>query len=272
MQTEGYVVRMSKYRDSLDSVLRRAGAVIMQRRSLRERSIEKTPNEIVTAADIASQDFITQQLQQLTPDIPVFAEEGDEDKSEADTRWILDPIDGTTPWVWGNSGFAISLALEVEGVLRVGAVYDPVFQELFYAERGAGATCNGQIIQVAEHVGHRDALIVVDWGNSDDKRAEGLRYFNNFMLPDMFARRVVPQFAPALGLCRVAEGRTHGVVCNDTLVEDHAAGALILNEAGGYVGNFPSGGFDHRSAGIIATNSAQLAADIGAQLAMLGGH
>jgi fructose-1,6-bisphosphatase/inositol monophosphatase family enzyme len=71
----------------------------------------------------------------------------------------------------------------------------------------------------------------------------------------MFARRIVPQWAPALGLCHLAEGRIHVLICNDTWVEDHSAGALIVKEAGGTVSNFyHNKEFNHREFGIIATN------------------
>lgn len=217
---------------------------------------EKEKNEIVTPADIAANDFIVAELKKAFPDIAIYTEEGVEDKSDSATRWIVDPIDGTTPWVWGNSGFAISIALEQQSEVTVAAVYDPVMQEFFYAEKGNGATRNSSPINPSAETDTKNMLMVVDWGNKGEKRREGIEYFAKFMLPEMFARRIVPQFAPALGLCRIAEGRIHALVCNDTWVEDHAAGALILSEAGGYCSNFyETASFTHRQSGIIATNS-----------------
>lgn len=244
---------MSQYYELLSQTLPEAGELITERRDERVTVTEKEKNEIVTPVDVETQNFLTARLE--ATGIPIYAEEGKKDKSQATTRWILDPIDGTTPLVWGNSGFAISVALEKDGQIVLGAVYDPVMKELFYAEKGAGATRNGVPIHPSteQHLGAM--LMVVDWGNQDDKRREGIEYYTKFMLPEMFARRVVPQFAPALGLCRIAEGRTHALVCNDTWVEDHAAGALILREAGGFCTNFyQTDGFDHRQTGIIATN------------------
>jgi myo-inositol-1(or 4)-monophosphatase len=181
-------------------------------------------------------------------------------RSEAPTRWIVDPLDGTTPWVWGNFGFSISVALEERGRVTVGAVYDPVMREFFfYAQEGRPATRNGVLIHPAEGVRADEALMVVDWGNRDDKRREGLAYFQRFLLPEMFARRVVPQFAPALGLCRIAEGRIHALICNDTWVEDHAAGAFILQQAGGHCSNFyRTDRFSTRAPGISAACDAAM--------------
>jgi len=227
----------------------------MQYRNQDGQVTEKEKNEIVTPADIAANDYLVAKLQEAFPEIALYTEEGDQHKSQATTRWIVDPIDGTTPWVWGNSGFAISVALEENNEIIVGAVYDPVMKELYYAEKGQGANRNGVPIKPSNEDRRESMLMVVDWGNKDDKRREGLEYFSKFMLPDMFARRIVPQFAPALGLCRIAEGRIHALVCNDTWVEDHAAGSLILQEAGGFRTNFyDTKSFSHRQSGIIATN------------------
>jgi myo-inositol-1(or 4)-monophosphatase len=246
---------MSQYHEILSTILPAAGEIIMDYRDKNVTVTEKEKNEIVTPADIAANDYLVAQLQAAFSEITIYTEEGDQNKSQATTRWIIDPIDGTTPWVWGNSGFAISIALEKDNDVIVGAVYDPVMKELFYAEKGAGATRNGVSIRPSSEVNPEAMLIVVDWGNKNEKRLEGLEYFKKFMWPEMFARRIVPQFAPALGLCRIAEGRTHALVCNDTWVEDHAAASLILQEAGGFCTNFyQKDGFNHRQAGIIATN------------------
>ena len=245
------------YHDSLAAILTSAGEKIMAHRTETAAVTEKEKNEIVTPADIATNDYIVSELQKAFPKVEIYTEEGSANKSNATTRWIVDPIDGTTPWVWGNSGFAVSIALEEQGRVTVAAVYDPVMKELFYAEHGKGATRNGQLIRPSDATNVKEMFMVVDWGNEDEKRKEGLAYFEKFFLPEMFARRIVPQFAPALGLCRIAEGRIHALICNDTWVEDHAAGALILQEAGGYCTNFyETSSFTHRQSGIIATNNA----------------
>jgi myo-inositol-1(or 4)-monophosphatase len=237
----------------LSSVLKESGKIIMRYKSVDLEVSEKQKNEIVTPADIASNNYIIKEL--LKTKIPIYSEEGDEFKSEDSTRWIVDPLDGTTPWVWGNSGFSISIALEKDNEIVLGAVYDPVMDEFFYAEKGKGSSKNGIRITTSKNIDKKDMFMVVDWGNKDDKRKEGLNYFKKFFVPKMFCKRIVPQFAPALGICHIAEGRTHALVCNDTWVEDHAAASLILKEAGGYCSNFYSkNNFDHRESGIIAVN------------------
>src|SRR3989344_5266201 len=243
------------YESDIKGILLSAGEAIMNLRTSFSKVEEKEKNEIVTQADIKSNQLITSELQIKYPEIPVFSEE-ENFKNQGLTRWILDPLDGTTRCVWGNSGVAISLALEKDGEIVVGAVYDPVMKEFFYAEKSRGATRNGTRIMSSNELDLEKMFLVVDWGNKDEKRIEGLTYFKHFFIPKMFARRIVPQWAPALGLCKIAEGRIHGLVCNDTWVEDHSAGALILKEAGGYVSNFYNiYSFNHREPGIIVTNN-----------------
>lgn len=243
------------YKSNLEKILREAAELVMDYRFKFGNSSEKEKNEIVTPADVASNQFIVKNLKSLYPDVEIYTEEGKENKSKSSTRWIVDPIDGTTPWVWGNSGFAISVALEKDGEIILGAVYDPVMKEFFYAEKGKGATRNNKAISPTKNVPIKEMFMVVDFGYKDEKRTEGMEYLKHFFVPEMFARRIVPQWAPALGLCHIAEGRIHALVCNDTWVEDHSAGNLILQEAGGYSTNFyHTKSFNHREFGIIATN------------------
>src|SRR3989344_2877506 len=177
------------YESDIKGILLSAGEAIMNLRTSFSKVEEKEKNEIVTQADIKSNQLITSELQIKYPEIPVFSEE-ENFKNQGLTRWILDPLDGTTPWVWGNSGFSISLALEKEGEIIIGAIYDPVMKELFYAEKDQGAKRNGVKIQPSSEVDIKKMFLVVDWGNKDEKRKEGLAYFEKFFIPEMFARRI----------------------------------------------------------------------------------
>lgn len=250
------IVVKSSMKNIIEKILRDSGEIILKNRLSIEKVDTKSKNEIVTPTDIQVNDFIVEKLTVQFPDIPIYTEEDDSKRTNSSTRWILDPIDGTTPWVWGNSGFSISLALEKDNEIVLGAVYDPIMRELFLAESGTGAFKNNEPIHVNNDSKIKDMFFVVDWGNSDEKRTEGLKYFERFFIPDMFARRIVPQWAPALGICKIAEGRIHGLICNDTWLEDHSAASLILKEAGGSISNFyNTNKFEHRQNGIIATNT-----------------
>lgn len=247
----------------LTSILIEAGEIIINNRMKYGKVENKESNEIVTSADIIANEFITQNLNKTFTNIPIYSEEGSDNESTQSTRWIIDPIDGTTPWVFGNSGFSISIALEENEHIVLGAVYDPVMKELFFAEKGKGAKRNNIPIEVDNKTPRDQSFMVVDWGNKAEKREEGLEYFKHFFLPEMFARRIVPQWAPALGLCHLAEGRIHALICNDTWVEDHSAASLIVQESNGHTSNFYNSiEFNHKEAGIIATSNLDLHVEI----------
>lgn len=243
---------LSEIAQIVSEIVREAGQVLVSHRMDFDVSA-KDANEIVTPADIEANSLIVEKLKTHFPDYGFSSEEEGQEGDQEEKRFIIDPLDGTTRKVWGMSGYTVSIAEEFEGQVRVGIVFDPEHDELFHATVGSGAFRNHQRIHTSELTNLSEAFITCDWGNKDEKRSEGLDYYQRLMLPNMAARRIVPQFAPANDLIRIAEGRIHGLVCNDTWLEDHAAGALILKEAGGYVTNFyHRKEFDHKTAGIIA--------------------
>jgi myo-inositol-1(or 4)-monophosphatase len=235
----------------LTTIVKGAGEIIRSER-MNFAVKEKSPGEIVTPADIRSNKFIVDQLKKSFPEYGFSSEEQGNEGSTS-KRWIIDPLDGTTRFVWGESGYTVSIAQEVDGEVIFGVVYDPEHDEVFYAFKGHGAYRNGVQIHTSPLTDLSQAFVACDWGNSDDKRQEGLNYFHRLLLPKMAARRVVPQFAPANDLVRLAEGRIHALVCNDTWLEDHSAGFLIAREAGAIITNFSDRSkFDHQTPGIIA--------------------
>lgn len=243
--------------DNLSRIVKDAGKIILSERMGFDVR-EKTPGEIVTPADIRSNRFIVEELSKLFPDYG-FSSEEEGNAGPKDKRFIIDPLDGTTRFVWGESGYTISIAEEINQEIVFGVVYDPEHDEMFYAFKGHGAYRNGVNIHVSNLIQLSDALVSCDWGNADEKRKEGLNYFNKLMLPTRAARRIVPQFAPANDLVRLAEGRIHALVCNDTWLEDHSAGAIIAKEAGAIVTNFyERTKFDHKTPGILAACSQEI--------------
>lgn len=162
----------NNFESELHRILINSGKSILKTRNIFNIK-EKDENEIVTTADIISNDIIINFLKSRYPKIPRYSEESE--KSNKSTRWIIDPLDGTTPWLYGNSGFSISIALEKDGFIVLGAIYDPVMKEFFYAEKDRGACRNGFKISVSKETDVRKMLLVVDWGNKDEK---GVRDWN----------------------------------------------------------------------------------------------
>lgn len=185
---------------------------------------------------------------------------GEEFSSAADrTRvaefcWVLDPVDGTTNFAHGLPIFCSSLALEINGDAVVGAVYDPTRRELFTAEKGGGARLNGAPLRVSTTATILDALLVTGFHYSIHKEPEELLgLFAAFITRAQAVRRLG---SAALDLCYVAAGRFEGFWEQRLQPWDVAAGALIVEEAGGRVSSSDGKPFHSSAGSILATNGA----------------
>jgi myo-inositol-1(or 4)-monophosphatase len=180
-----------------------------------------------------------------------FAESGDRN-AESRYCWVLDPIDGTTNYAHGLPIFCASLALEVDGQPVVGAVYDPNRRELFTAERGQGAWLNGTPLHVSAASELIDSLLVTGFHydiHRDSSELIGL--FGEFISRARAVRRLG---SAALDLCYVAAGRFDAFWEHKLQPWDVAAGALIVQEAGGVVTTIDGAPFGSRAGSVLASN------------------
>jgi len=213
----------------------------------------KGPANFVTAADKRAEETLFVELTRARPGYGFLGEEGGErtgyDKSH---RWIVDPLDGTTNFLHGIPQFAISIALEREGAIVAGLVYNPANDELFLAEKGKGAFLNDQRIRVAgrkrlseaviacglPHIGRGDLALARAETGAMQEHVAGLRRFG----------------AAALDLAWIAAGRLDGYWERDIKPWDIAAGLILVREAGGFITD-TGGGEDMFSTGhVVAGN------------------
>ena len=210
--------------------------------------------DLVTEADIAVETMFRKLIAERFPDHTILAEEFGQ---EAATRgashcWVFDPIDGTNNYAHGLPIFCSSLALEVDGRPVIGAVYDPTRRELFVAERGGGAFLNGEPIRTSEATTLLESMLVTGFPYDIHKRiAEIVGLFGEFVGQARAVRRLG---SAALDLCYVAAGRMDGFWEQDLKPWDIAAGALILEEAGGRVSDFDGQPFSSRQHRLVASN------------------
>ena len=195
----------------------------------------KGKNDFVTAVDRESEGIIKEILGGRFPDIPFLAEESGEQIAEKEF-WVIDPLDGTTNFIHGYQQVGVSIALMREQKVILGVVLDPLRNELFEAWRGGGAYCNGQKIQVSAATGLEGSLI----GTGFPFRVH--QYLDTYLsiFREVFAgcggmRRAG---AAVLDLCHCAAGRLDGFWELYLKPWDMAAGALIVEEAGGRVSDF----------------------------------
>ncbi|HQU45320.1 MAG TPA: inositol monophosphatase family protein [Pirellulales bacterium] len=196
---------------------------------------EKGPSDLVTEADLASQQAIREVLLGAFPDHGFLAEENEQIASRCDDyRWIVDPLDGTMNYVHAVPNFAVSIALEQRGEVVVGTVYDPVSGECFSAARGRGAWLNGKRLRASGATDLAQALVAVSFSakvRRDDREID-------VMLRAQGTRRMG---SSAINLCYVAAGRFDGYWSTSTKIWDIAAGALLVAEAGGVITAFDGG-------------------------------
>lgn len=216
---------------------------------------KKGPIDLVTAADVAVEQAFRQLVATRFPSHQVLGEEaggGPTDSQLVRWRWIIDPLDGTTNFAHGLALFCVSIALEVDGLIEVAVVYDPVARELFSAERGGGARLNGAPIRVSTRSELVDALLCTGFPYSiREHQRRQVEVFAGFLGRSRAVRRLG---SAALDLCYVAAGRFDGFWEEQLHAWDIAAGVLIVQEAGGRVTGYADEPIDLFGGHIVASN------------------
>lgn len=214
---------------------------------------KKGTSDFVTAADTRTEHTLQYELSKARPGFGFIMEESGVTPGEDPNRnWIIDPIDGTTNFIHGIPHFAISIALEEYGELVAALVYNPVFEEMFVAEKGQGATLNNRRLRVSSRTSLSDCVIatgIPHLGRGDHdaylvqlkkimEQCAGIRRFGS----------------AALDLAYVAAGRCDGFWETGLQSWDVAAGILIVREAGGYVTEFNGKGDARTGETVLAAN------------------
>jgi myo-inositol-1(or 4)-monophosphatase len=230
-----------------------AGKIQRERFAGKKQIRKKGTVDLVTDVDIACEEKVREILLKATPSIPVLGEEeGMKGGRKVSSQWIVDPIDGTTNYAHGIPIFCVSLALEEEGEITVGVIYDPMREELFTAERGKGARLGGEIISVTHTDILEDSLLAT--GFPYDNRTNPKDIFGAFASIHKATRGLRRLGSAAIDLAWVAAGRMDGFWEVNLKPWDVAAGKLLVEEAGGKVTGFCGEKYDHMCGDIVATN------------------
>ncbi|NBD19958.1 inositol monophosphatase [Aquabacterium fontiphilum] len=219
----------------------RAAGAIINRASLdieRLTVTAKSHNDFVTEVDRAAEEAIIATILEAYPGHGILAEESGraQGAKHSDYVWIIDPLDGTTNFIHGFPVYAVSIALTFRGQVQQAVVYDPTRNDLFYASKGKGAFLNDRRIRVSKRTRMLEALIGTGFPfRKGDNFQRYMRMFEDVMVQCAGLRR---PGAASLDLCYVAAGYYDGFFETGLSPWDVAAGALIITEAGGLVGNF----------------------------------
>lgn len=208
--------------------------------------------DIVTDVDVESEQQVCSTIQSAFPTHTVVGEEGGARVgSDPRFRWLVDPLDGTTNYAHGFPFFCVSIGLEVEGALVLGAVYSPCLDELFVAEVGKGGSLNGRPIHVSAVDDLLGGLLATGFPYDRTLFPRALRSFEALSMRSQAVRRAG---SAALDLCYVACGRLDGYWEHTVNAWDLAAGVLMVSEAGGQVSTLDGGPFDIESGQVLASN------------------
>ncbi len=233
----------------ITALARDAGALLCERFDDPREIAEKRPHDLVTDADRASEALIVARIRAAFPGAAILGEESGAHAGDGDERFIVDPLDGTTNYAHRYPLFCVSIAYERAGVVEAGAVYAPVLDELFAARRGGGTTCNGAPVRVSAVAAVSNAMVCT--GFNPAGYARNGKYFAH--LSDR-AQAVRRDGSAALDLAFVAAGRYDAFWEWDLKAWDVAAGALLIEEAGGRAGALTGGALDIANGSILASN------------------
>jgi myo-inositol-1(or 4)-monophosphatase len=241
---------------AMSAIAREAGALLMQYFQKHIKIEYKGDADLVTAADRASEALIRERIQQQFPGHDVLGEEQGLNDQGSDYRWYVDPLDGTTNFAHGYPVFCVSMAVELRAQgtqpRRVaGVVYDPTRDELFSAELGKGAHLDGAPIHVSQTAHLKECLVATGFPSHKRHQNPNIHFYHQITLRTHGVRRAG---SAALDLCNVACGRFDGFWEFNLNAWDTAAGALIVEEAGGKVSRFDGSAFEIDSRETLASN------------------
>lgn len=236
---------------------RDAGSILTDKLGRVVQIRSKGDINLVTEADLAAERLIIERIKSYYPRHAILAEESGATESviaiagSSEWKWIVDPLDGTTNFAHGYPCFCVSIALERNGQIEVGVVYDPTRDEMFAAERGSGASLNGRRVQVSLVEELNSAMLCTGFPYDVRERPHFALDFTNFTMEAQAVRR---DGSAALDLAYVACGRFDGFWEDGLNPWDVAAGVLLIEEAGGRVTDFVGGELDIYTPKVLVSN------------------
>lgn len=242
---------MSSFLEAATEIAQEAGSLLARYFQRGVGYEYKRPYDLVTEADRAAEALVVERLRARFPNHSIVAEETGFHERGSEYCWYVDPLDGTTNFAHGFPVFNVTLALERAGELLVGVTYDPTRQELFTAERGAGAYLNHHRIHVSRVSEFSEALFATGFPTWRRHRDVNVHFFHQVAMLSHGVRRAG---SAALDLAYVACGRLDGFWEFGLNPWDMAAGVLLIQEAGGRVTDMKGRAFSLRGPHVLASN------------------
>ena len=242
----GHVTNLDALLTLATDIARETGVLVLDRDADTDLAVQtkSTDTDVVTAKDTAAERLIRQRLDKDRPDDGFLGEESGSGTGTTGVRWVVDPIDGTVNYLYNIPQYAVSIGVEVDGVVQVGVVFDPAKNELYQAIAGGGATCNGVTLRCSGETSLAQSLVNTGFGYAAARRTRQAEILLS-VIPQV--RDIRRMGAASLDLCAVAHGRADAYYERGLNPWDLAAGCLVAQEAGALVtdldGNFPGADF-----------------------------
>ena len=240
---------MGEFVDAAIEIAREAGQILLSHRGVDFEL--KGDFDLVTAADRASEQLVMKRLQERFPDHGIVAEEGGRAEMHSEYRWYVDPLDGTTNFAHGFPMWNVTLAVECNGEVIAGVIFDPLNDELFACERGAGARLNGAPIRVSAASKLNDALLATGFPSRRRHHDVNIHFYYQAAMITHGVRR---GGSAALDLAYTACGRLDGFWEFGLNPWDMAAGTLLVHEAGGKLSGMRGEALDLGGEYVLANN------------------
>lgn len=216
----------------------------------RKQTSLKSKHEILTQADIQAEKIILENIKQDFPDHRILSEEAGDNDKDSDYLWIIDPLDGTTNFSIHNPLWAVSISLLYKNQVKLGVIYAPFLEELYFAEKGKGATRNKTKIKVSDNETTKNIHAFCHGSDQKDIK-KAIKYYRYQKLNNLDCRQLG---SASLELAYVASGRLESITIPGANSWDVAAGVLLVQEAGGKVTDFNNKKWNLQSKDMIASN------------------
>ena len=239
-----------KFKNFITKIAVEAGGILRKKfRKIRDIKFKDKFGDPVTEADYASEKYIISAIRKKFPTHNILSEEDGNHNRQSDYLWIIDPLDGTSNFTMEIPFFCVSIAVARNNKILAGVIYDPIHNELFFAEKGNGAFLNNRKIAVSKVFEPKLSRTMMAWHGIDAKILGLLKKFsaNGFV-------KVRAIGSAALGLAYVAAGRGDAYVSLGCKLWDVAAGVIIISEAGAEISDISGKEWDFQSATLVAAN------------------
>jgi myo-inositol-1(or 4)-monophosphatase len=244
---------MLQFKSFAVDLARKSGALLKEKFSQTHKIQYKGEINLVTEADKMSEDLIIAAISQKFPDHGILSEESPAITGAGKLRWIIDPLDGTTNYAHGYPVFCVSIALENEGTIVLGVIYDPMREEMFVAVRGGGLYLNEKKLHVSDVSDLSRSMLVTGFPyDIRESKDNNLNFFNAMAIKVQAIRRAG---SAALDLAYLAAGRFDGFWELKLNPWDTAAGCLMVEEAGGVVSDIAGSKWNLQSPSLLASNA-----------------